>query len=158
VYNSYYPNKEICFTFSCCISQQLSIETNRYYHQKLDSVDNGPSPHPDVTDSEKFLFLGIIQMSHYTTDWSPGEQVHTSSYSNIMKRDRFLHILRFLNFTDNNAEIDIQADNYDRLWKIRTIFNSLNDAYEKYYNPSEHLAVNEIIIKFNCSQSIIRIK
>jgi hypothetical protein len=24
----------------------------------------------------------------------------------------------------------------------------LNDAYEKYYNPSEHLAVDEIIVKF----------
>jgi hypothetical protein len=71
-----------------------------------------------------------------------------------MKHDRFL---RFLHFTDNNAEIDKQADNYDRLWKIRGVFDTLNDAYEKYYNPSEHLAVEEIIVKFNCSPSIIRI-
>jgi hypothetical protein len=62
-----------------------------------------------------------------------------------VKRDRFLHILRFLHFTDNNAEIDRQSDNYDRLWKIRTIFDTLNEA--KYYNPSEHLAVVEIVVK-----------
>ncbi|PNF24473.1 hypothetical protein B7P43_G09102, partial [Cryptotermes secundus] len=31
---------------------------------------------------------------------------------------------------------------------IRTIFNTLNDAYEKYYNPSEHLAIDKIIVKF----------
>jgi hypothetical protein len=51
-------------------------------------------------------------------------------------------------FAGNNAEIDREAENYDRLWKIRTIFDTLNDAYEKYYNPSEHLAVDEITVKF----------
>jgi hypothetical protein len=39
--------------------------------------------------------------------------------------DRFLHILRFLHFADNNT-----------------------DAYEKYNNPSEHLTIDEIIVKF----------
>jgi hypothetical protein len=29
-------------------------------------------------------------------------------------------------------------------WKMRTIFDKLNDAYAKYYSPNEHLAVNEI--------------
>jgi hypothetical protein len=82
---------------------------------------------------------------------------YTPLYSNIMKRDRVLHIPLFLHFTDNNAEIDRQAENYDRLWKIRTIFDTLNYAYEKYYNHSEHLAVDEIIVKFNCSPKIIRI-
>jgi hypothetical protein len=27
----------------------------------------------------------------------------------------------------NNAKIDRPADNYDRLWKIRAIFNTMND-------------------------------
>jgi hypothetical protein len=80
--------------------------------------------------------------------WSTAEQFHTPFYSNTMKRDRFLHILRFLHFTDNNAEIDRKAYNYDRLWKIRTIFDTLNDAYQKYYNPSEDLAIDEVIVKF----------
>ncbi|PNF26682.1 hypothetical protein B7P43_G03391 [Cryptotermes secundus] len=31
---------------------------------------------------------------------------------------------------------------------MRTIFDTLNDAYKNYYNPSEHLAVDEIIVKF----------
>jgi hypothetical protein len=52
-----------------------------------------------------------------------------------------------LHFTDNTAGIDKQAYNYDRLWKIQTIFDTLNDVYEKYYNPSEHLAIDEVIVK-----------
>jgi hypothetical protein len=39
------------------------------------------------------------------------------------------------------------ADNYDLLWKNQTIFDILNDGYEKYYNPSKHLAV-ETTVKF----------
>ncbi|PNF30070.1 hypothetical protein B7P43_G04241 [Cryptotermes secundus] len=65
-----------------------------------------------------------------------------------MKRDSFLHILHFPHFADNNTETDRNADSYDRLWKIRTIFDTLNEAYEKYYNPPEHLAIDKIIVKF----------
>jgi hypothetical protein len=40
-------------------------DSNRYYYQYLDSLEDRPSSLPDVTDSEMFLFLGIIiQMGH----------------------------------------------------------------------------------------------
>jgi hypothetical protein len=77
-----------------------------------------------------------------------GEQFLTSFYGNTFKRDRFFNILRFFHYRDNNAEIDTKADNYDPLWKIGTIFDILNEAYENYCNPSEHLAADEIILKF----------
>jgi hypothetical protein len=35
-------------------------------------------------------------------------------------------------------------ENYDKVWKIRTIFDKLTDAYAKYYSPTEHLAFVEI--------------
>jgi hypothetical protein len=76
---------------------------------------------PDMTDSEMFLFLGItIQMGHDIRDrlrdyWMTAEQFFASFYSNNLKHGRFLHILCFLHFTDNNAEIDRQAGNYDKL-------------------------------------------
>jgi hypothetical protein len=107
--------------------------TNRY----LDSLEDGPSPLPDVTYSEIFLFLMIItQMGHNIRDrirdyWATAEQFLTSHYGHTLKRDRFLHILSFLHFTGNNAETDRQVVNYDRLGKIRTISDILNNAYEK---------------------------
>ncbi|PNF23240.1 hypothetical protein B7P43_G18268 [Cryptotermes secundus] len=132
----------------------LVEETNRYNHQYLDRLEDGTSPRPDVTESKMFLFLGIIiQMGHDIRDtlkdyWSTAEQFATPFYSNTMKRDRFLHILRFLHFADKSTETDRNVHSYDRLRKIRTIFDTLNDAYQKYYNPSEHLAIDEIIVKF----------
>jgi hypothetical protein len=65
-----------------------------------------------------------------------------------MKWDRFLHILRFLHFGDKKNKPDKTDENYARLWKIRTIFDKLNDAYAKYYSPTEHLTIDEIIVLF----------
>jgi hypothetical protein len=33
-------------------------------------------------------------------------------------------------------------------WKMRAIFDKLNDSYAKYYNPTKHLAVDDIIVLF----------
>jgi len=64
-----------------------------------------------------------------------------------MSQDRFLHILQFLHFADNSQSPD-PGEEYDRLWKIRIVFDTLNQAYPKFYNLSEHLAVDEVIVKF----------
>jgi len=52
-----------------------------------------------------------------------------------------------LHFADNSRRPDTDEE-YDRLWKIRTVFYTLNQAYPKFYNPLEHFAVDEVIVKF----------
>jgi len=64
-----------------------------------------------------------------------------------MTRDRFLHILRFLHFADNSQRPD-EGEEYDRVWKLSTVFDKLNEAYAKFYNSLEHLEVDEVIVKF----------
>ena len=86
------------------------VETNRYYHDYLDRLDDGPSPDPEVTEAEMFVFLALtIQMRHdvrykLTDYWSMLHQVYTTFYGTMMNRDRDLHILRYLQFTDNRNE------------------------------------------------------
>jgi hypothetical protein len=132
----------------------LLKETNRYYHQYLDTFYDGPSPLTDVTESEMFLFLAIIiQMGHDIWDsladhWSTIKQFLTPFYSTTMKYDRFFHIIQFLHFSNNDSATDENDPNHDRLWKLRNASDSLNEAYSKYYTPSEHLAVDEIIVLF----------
>jgi hypothetical protein len=120
------------------IMQLLVEETNRYYRQYLETIAEGRSPLPNMTILEMYLFVSIVlQMGHDQRDrlkdyWSTLEQFFMAFYRNTMKRDRFLHILRFLHFSDNRNEPDKTDENYDRLWKMRTIFDELNDAYAKY--------------------------
>ena len=106
-----------------------------------------------------FIALAL-QVGHELKDtlhdyWSRLRQLHNPFYSETMTRDRFLHILRFLRFADNsqipdegdNSQRPDEGEEYDRLWKLRTVFDKLNEAYAKFYNPSEHLAVDEVIVE-----------
>jgi hypothetical protein len=58
--------------------------------------------------------------------WSTLRQLSTLFFSETMTRDRFLHILRFLHFADNSERPD-QHEEYDRLWKLRSVFDTPND-------------------------------
>jgi len=97
-------------------------------------------------------FIALAQqMGHSLKDtlhdyWFRPRQLHTPFYGETMTRDRFLHILRFLHFADNSQRPD-QGEEYNRLWKLRTVFDTLDDNYPKFYNPSENLAVDEVIVK-----------
>ena len=131
----------------------LMEQTNLYYQKHLDR-QAGPSRRlPDITLPDVMTFTALdLHMGHIVKDtlhdyWSTLKQMHTHFYGETMTRDRFLHILRFLPFADNSRRPD-QGGEYDRQWKIRTVFDTLNQAYPKFYNPSEHLRVDEVILKF----------
>ena len=52
-----------------------------------------------------------------TDYWSRADNFDKAFYGNTMPRDRYLHILRFLLFTNKNLP-DMKDENHDRLWKI----------------------------------------
>jgi hypothetical protein len=147
------PDSVFMLYFAAVITL-VAEETNQYYRQYLDMLDNGPSPAPDITECEMFLFLAIIaQMGHDIRDslkdyWTVTEQFRTPFYSKTMTCDWFLHILHYPHFSDNQNAIDNNDPNYDRLWKIRCIFDMLNDVYSKYYAPTEHLTVDKVIVLY----------
>jgi len=130
----------------------LVVETNRYYHQFLGNSDDGPSPIREVTEAEMFAFLALtLQMGHTVQGrledyWTKMEQLHIPFYGQTISRARYCHILRFLHFTDNNRNGVDRTD--DRLWKIRDLFEIIRTNFSKFYNPSEYLAVDEVIVKF----------
>jgi hypothetical protein len=57
-------------------------------------------------------------------------------------------MLRYIHFSENKNEPDKADKNYDRLWKMRAIFDKLNDSYAKCYSLTEHSAADEIIMLF----------
>jgi hypothetical protein len=59
---------------------------------------------------------------------------------------RYFHILHFIHFMDNNGNGVGRMD--DMLWKIRDFFEIIRTNFPKFYNPSEHLAVDKVIVKF----------
>jgi hypothetical protein len=74
----------------------------------------------------------------------------TVNYALFQKDDEMRHSAAYLDtFTTLTTEMNLTRDDkFDTLWKMRTIFDMLNDAYAKYYSPTEHLAVDEITVLF----------
>ncbi|GFQ89294.1 piggyBac transposable element-derived protein 4 [Trichonephila clavata] len=66
----------------------------------------------------------------------------------VMPRDRFLMILKFLHFSDNSLKESRDSPTYDRLWKIRKIFDNFNRTFKEVYDPTENVSFDEVIIKF----------
>jgi len=128
------------------------VETNRYYHQFLENSDDGPSHEREVTEAEMFAFLALILQLGHTVQgrledyWTKMEQLRTPFYGQTMARARHYHTLRFLHFMDKNRNGVDRTD--DRLWKIRDLFEIIMTIFSKFYNPSEYLAVDEVIVKF----------
>jgi hypothetical protein len=82
------------------------------------------------------------------------EQFFTPFCSTTMKHDRFFHNIQFLHFTNNDSTADKNDPNYDRLWKLRNVFDFLKYVYAL----SENLAVDEVTViskgKVNSKQYI----
>jgi len=61
----------------------------------------------------------------------------------------FLAHLTLLAFhNDKDKGVDKNDDNFERLWKIRDVLDILHVVYSKLYNPSEHMAIDEVTVLF----------
>ena len=78
--------------------------------------------------------------------WKKVEQLCCPFYGQRMVHARYCHILRFLHFTESDMNGTDRPD--DRLWKMWDFFEILRTNFSKFYNPSEYLAVDKVIVKF----------
>jgi len=65
-----------------------------------------------------------------------------------MACDRFFHVPQFLHFENNDDPPNHDDPYYDRLWKMRKIFDTMNNKCCELYNPTEHLAVDKVIVLY----------
>jgi hypothetical protein len=76
-----------------------------------------------------------------------------------MPCDCFLTALKYLHLVDNQnpPTQDAEDPDYNRLWKIRQMFDIINSKFSKLYHPTEYMAVNEVI-KMESSLSVVHSK
>jgi hypothetical protein len=117
--------------------------------------DEGPSPQLDVTEAEMSAFVALtLQVGHTVQGrledyWTNLGQLFYQFYGQIMVCSSYYHILQFLHFKDNSRNgVAMMDDSHDKLWTKRDLFGILRTNFSKLYNPSEHLASDEIIVKF----------
>ena len=71
----------------------------------------------------------------------------TSIFGDTMARDRFLLLLHFLHFVDNDC-LDATDPNRERLHKIQAFANLTHAHCAEVYSPSKDLCVHESLVLF----------
>jgi hypothetical protein len=141
------------------ITDLIVTETNRYADQYLqDNIDN-LKPHSSArswkpTDSEEIitflgllLLMGIVYKPRLPMYWSTDEIYHTNIFSQVIPRDRFLLLLRFLHFA-NNDENNPDDPERDRLHKIRHFSNLIRERCKAVVEPGQHICVDESLVLY----------
>ena len=103
--------------------------------------------------SEMCAFLGlsilmrIVYKPWLSMYWSSDLVYKTGIFGDAMARDRFLLLLRFLHFADNDA-LDARDPDRDRLAKICPLINLIRDRCAAVYSPGKDLCVDESLVLF----------
>lgn len=140
--------------FTNDIYQLIVNEIVRFERQKrhLDENLSGDLQNLSVPELKAWLGLtlamGLVKKMNLKSYWSANSVTDTPLFTNTMSRDRYLSILRFLHFVNNDNAPDPNDTNRDKLWKIRPLLNILLPRFTAVYAPTQNLSLDETLIKF----------
>ena len=79
--------------------------------------------------------------------WAKDTLVSSPTFSQLMRRDRFLLILRFLHFADNK-NFNPADPARDRLYKIREVSEMIKKRCSEVFYPAKLLSIDESLVLF----------
>jgi len=130
-------------------------ETNRYASQCMQHAPKKGKKHSgwtEVTVPEMktwlgmMLAMGIVQkkgpLSEY---WSINWLTQTPGFNDTMPRNRFMQILRYIHFVDNE---DTTINKNNKMWKVQPVIDYINKRFRDAYHPRRELSIDETMLKF----------
>nr|CAI5841314.1 unnamed protein product [Callosobruchus analis] len=87
--------------------------------------------------------MGLANLPQIRDYWSTDILYKNQLIPKVMSRNGFQLLLRFVHFADNET-----AYTNDRLYKIREIFNKMEQKFSQNFIPSEMIVVDETMIPF----------
>lgn len=139
--------------FSKDLVNKIVVETNRYAEQfmnsrgRLFSCRSLARQWTPVTENEiyvvlgLFLLMGIIQKPTVRTYFSRKRILSTPGFGDVISRNRFQLIMKFLHFSDNSSKANYQGP--AKLYKIFPVLSHLNCKFQNLYLPGQNISVNE---------------
>ena len=82
--------------------------------------------------------------------------IHVLVHQQIIKRDRFSLLLKFLHLNDNSKYVKKGQEGHDPLFKVRPFFDPLIKNFQLAYYPSRELSIDESMIGFKGRLSFIQ--
>ncbi|PNF14286.1 hypothetical protein B7P43_G07092, partial [Cryptotermes secundus] len=88
-----------------------------------------------------FLLMGIVNKPTLNSYFSTKRLLYTPAFPDVISRDRFQLICKFLHFNDNTKK-----DNYlgpTRLFKIFPVIQHLNEKFQTLFYPGQNICIDE---------------
>ena len=91
------------------------------------------------------ILMDVMKFEREELYWSDNKEfpLVRSKFGEIMPRDRFVQIKRYLHFSD-----DAGNNQGDKLRKIRFILDHCRDKFQSEYVPHREISVDEAMIPF----------
>jgi len=147
--------------FTDYLLRDIVTETNRYAGQCMSQPPKRGKKHLPWTELTVpecrtwlglLLSMGIVQkVGRLAEYWSMHAATLTPSFGLTMSRQRFLQILRYLHFVNNE---DPQTDKTVKTWKVKKVMDYVVKRFREMYTPRRELSVDETILKFKGRLSI----
>ena len=152
------PESRSDFFFNLIFSDELIDiivrETNRYARQKLAGNDTRLAKWHDTTRQEVkayfgiCLVMGINNLPRLAMYWSSDPFIGNTGIQNIMTKNRFEELSQYLHFSNSETEPQRGEENFDRLYKVRSLLSGVLENSQKAYEPSKNLSIDEGMIAF----------
>ena len=129
--------------FSEEIANAIVEETNLFAQQQNAKKWN------NIDVKEFYVFIALtmlmphVKKSDLKDYWSTDDLIGTPFFRKAMSRDRYVQILRYLHFSNNEAAVE-----GNRLYKIESIVNMMQDKFRSQFYPFENIVIDESTILF----------
>ena len=135
-------------------------QTNTFAEQYLEKTNVSPKSRANLWDNtvhdlaelKKFLSLvivmGLIHFPAIEDYWITSWPFANTTFSPVLKRDRFTLLLRFLHLNNNANYIPKGHPGHDPLFKIRPFMEALINNFQKAYVPGREISLDESMIGF----------
>ena len=140
---------------------ELLTQSNLYAEQQR-AAKKDTKPWTPITKEELVAFIGVniamgvISLPGVKEYWSSNPIISHPWFRTIFSRDRFLEILKYVHIADNSKALSRTDPNYDKLWKVRYMLDSLSKRCLELYDPHRQLSVDESMIGTKCRLSFIQ--
>ena len=157
------PTETFVTLFIPELLQVIVSETNRYAKQCLSVAhqhNEGPPPVWETNIHEMkavfgfMLVMGLNELPDLRDYWSNSEYTHYFPVASRITRHRFLEIMSYLHFVDNDTLVPRGQPGFDRLGKVRPVIEALRESFLSSYKPHKEASIDEAMIKFKGRSSL----
>ena len=90
------------------------------------------------------MLMGIVKLPSVRDYWKQDLVLRYLPIADLISRDRFLEIHRYLHFANNETLSAPGSQEYNKLGKIRPI-TALSTQFKTIYEPGKHISIDDTL-------------